>query len=273
MDKKKQTVYARYGVVNVSKSEEFAHICRPDKYSPVYHEFIEHINYTVGKLGKLLSDNNIAYSANEFIDGHLYRIYIPCKDLLIDFEYYPVVNFRYNYMRINYNDDIEIIFMQLFPKEIISTEDAEVWVLTQRANNRFLKENKSSPIYDKSVLRLALVKDREIYQSITLKYDEVKQYNKIISNVSKLNSQVDYGTVILLRYFKEIYDCEDIHINSSCDNSYRETTYQLMNMKLVDQQCKKKIWWSPKGCNWHVKKEHIDEYVPFYFTEKRTWIF
>ncbi len=269
----KQTIVARYGVSHVSKLEEFAHICRPDKYAPVYHEFIEHISFKVGQLAKLLTDNNIPFSSNEFINGHLYRIYIPCKDLLLDFEYYPVVNFNYNYIRINYNDDMSLLYKQLFPSVILETEDVEVWKLTQKADNHFLRENRYSPIYDKTALRLGLVWQDKIYQSATATYDKNSGYTNITVNASRVDSKVNFGTIILLRYFKEFYGIDNIRIKSNLDNSFRESTYQLMGMRLIDQQCKKKIWWSPIKCDWHIKKEHTDEYVPFYFTEKRVWVY
>jgi len=273
IDDAKRTIVSRYGVSNVSKLEEFAHICRPDKYSPVYHEFTEHISFKVGQFAKLLTDHNIQFSANEFIDGHLYRIYIPGKDLLFDFEYYPVVNFNYNYIRVNYNDDMELLYKKLFPEVILETDDVDVWKLNQRADNHFLRDNGYSPIYDKSALRLGLVWNNEIYQSMSAIYDIDNDCTNIVVNASKVNSQVNFGTIILLRYFKEFYDIDNIHIKSNLDNSFRETTYQLMDMKLVDQQCKKKIWWSPNKCYWHIKKEHTNEYVPFYFTERRMWVY
>lgn len=261
------TIRQRYGVSNVSKLEEFVNISRPDKYSPIYQEFIEYICGRVGQLAKLLSDNNIAFSSNEFIDGHLYRIYVPSRDLLFDFEYYPVVNFSYNYIRVNYNEDISQLFQRLFPETLFDTEDMMVCEIPQKDNNRFLKENNHSPIYNKSAIILAFTKDDKIYQSM------VVANGKLLANVSKLNYQVSYGTIILLRYFKEVYNIPEIRIKSDLDNSFRETSYQLMNLKLTNQTAKKKIWWSPTGSCWHIKKEHIDEYVPFYFTEKRIWVY
>lgn len=272
MSNTKSTNLSRYGVSNVSKLEEFAHISRPDKYSPVYHEFIELISYKVGQLAKLLTEHNIQFSSNEFINGHLYRIYIPEKDLLFDFENYPVINYNYNYIRINYFDDISEIFNYLYPKNIIGIDDIEVWQLTQKANNRFLRANGYSSIYDKYALRLALVRDNEIYKSMSITYDEKSKHNKIISNATSKEHSVEYGTVILLNYFKNFYDITNIELKSNLDNSFRETAYQLMGMKVIDQQCKKKIWWSPIKPEWHIKKEHIDEYVPYYFTEKRIWL-
>lgn len=269
---REQTNLNKYGVSNVGKLEEFVHICRPDKYSPVYHEFTEHISFKVGQFAKLLTDNKIPFCSNEFIDGHLYRIWIPHKDLLFDFEYYPVPNFNYNYIRVNYNDDMELLYKKLFPSVILETEQVEVWKLTQRANNRFLKQNERAPVYG-NALRLGFVYNDEIYQSMTVVYDEKNDCNNVICNVSKIDYQVNFGTVLLLRYFKDAYSMDNIRIKSNLDNSFRETTYQLMGMKLVDQQCKKKIWWSPAKSEWHVKKEHTDEYVPFYFTEKRIWLY
>lgn len=267
----KKTIKERYGVTNVSRLEEFANICRPDKFSPIYHEFTEMISYKVGQLAKLLTDHDIAFSSNEFINGHLYRIYIHNRDLLLDFEYYPVVNFSYNYIRVNYNDDMGILFKKIFPEISYETEEVEVWQIDQKDNNKFLREQGYSPIYDKSATIIALGKDQTIYQSAVVR--NINDKNKLVANVTRTNYQVNYGTIIILRYFKEVFGLTDIEIKSDLDNSFRETTYQLMNMKLVGQQYKKKIWWSPKECNWHIKKEHTDEYVPFYFTEKRTWIF
>lgn len=265
------SIFRKYGVSNVSKLEEYAHICRPDKYSPVYHEFTEHVSFKVGQLAKILTDNNIQFSSNEFIDGHLYRIYIPEKDLLLDFEYYPVVNYNYNYVRINYNDDMLSVFNRLFPSHVYDTDDVDVWELTQKADNHFLRENGYSPIYDKSAIRLGLVLNDEIYQSMTVKCNGTA--GKVVTNAVRTNCQVNFGSIILLRYFKEVYSLDTIEVKSNLDNSFRETTYQLMGMKLIDQQCKKKIWWSPAKSEWHVKKEHTDEYVPFYFTEKRIWLY
>lgn len=273
MSKHKHTMQLRYGVNNVGQLEEYAHICRPDKYSPIYHEFTEHISFKVGQLAKLLTDHGIQFSSNEFINGHLYRIYIHDKDLLLDFEYYPVVNFSYNYIRVNYNDDMELLYKRLFPAIILETEDVDVWKLTQKADNHFLRENGYSPIYDKTALRLGLVWQDNIYQSATAAYDQHTGYTNIVVNANRIDSQVNFGTVILLSYFKNFYEMDNIAVKSNLDNSFRETTYQLMGMKLIDQQCKKKIWWSPAKSEWHVKKEHTDEYVPFYFTEKRIWIY
>lgn len=261
------TIQRKYGVSNVSKLEEFVNISRPDKYSPIYQEFIEFIGCKVGQLAKLLSDNDIAFSSNEFINGHLYRIYVPNRDLLFDFEYYPVVNFNYNYIRVNYNEDILLLFQKIFPEILFDTEDMTVCEIPQKDNNRFLKENNHSPIYDKSATILAFTKDDKIYQSM------VVADGKLLANVSKLNYQVSYGTIILLRYFKEVYNIPEIRIKSDLDNSFRETSYQLMNLKLIKQTSKKKIWWAPTGSYWHIKKEHTDEYVPFYFTEKRVWVY
>lgn len=273
MNKREQTTVTKYGVTNVGKLEEYAHICRPDKYTPVYHEFIEMISFKVGQFSKLLSDSGIPFSSNEFINGHLYRIYIPSKDLLLDFEYYPVVNFSYNYIRINYNDDMDLVFKRLFPTVVLETEEVDVWKLTQRADNHFLRENGYSPIYDRTALRLGLVWQDKIYQSATAVYDGNSGCTNIIVNASKIDSQVNFGTVILMRYFKNFYEMNNISISSNLDNSFRETTYQLMGMKIVDRQCKKKIWWSPNKSKWHIDKSCIDEYVPFYFTEKRVWLY
>lgn len=272
-DKAARTILSRYGVSNVSKSEEFVHISKPDKYSPIYHEFTEHISTKVGQLAKLLADHNIPFSANEFIDGHLYRLSIPNKDLLFDFEYYPVINYNYNYIRVNYNDDIEVLFKKLYPANILSYDNIEVWQIPQITSNRFLKETGVSPIYDKSAIRLAIMHNGEIYQSAVVKRDKECKEGKLVSNVTRLDYQVEYGTILLLRYFKERYDISSIEIHSNIDNSFQEITYQLLGMKILSEQHKKKIWWSPKGCEWHIKKEHINEYVPFYFTEKRVWIF
>lgn len=267
------TILIKYGVSNVSKLEEFVHISRPDKFSPVYQEYLEHINTKVGLLAKLLTDHNIKFSCNEFINGHLYRLYIIDKDILLDFELYPVPNHNYNYVRVNYDQDIDILYKSLFPSVILEPETLEVWELTQRIDNHFLRSIGRSPIYHKDVIRLGIVSGGCILQSMTIKTDSVSGHNKVIANAITPGARINLGTMWLLRYFKEVYGMQQIEITSNRDNSIQETMYQLMGMRLSDQQFKKKIWWAPDKTEWHIKKEHTEEYVPFYFTEKRIWLY
>lgn len=273
MDKTKDTLLIKYGVTNVSKLEEFVHISRPDKFSPIYHEFIELINFKVGQFAKILTDHNIKFSSNEFINSHLYRIYIIDKDVLLDFEFYPVPNFNYNYIRVRYDQDMKLLYKMLFPSVILEPETLEVWKLTQRADNKFLRDIGASPIYHKDVLRLGIVNKGCILQTMVIRYDKKDGYNKLISDVTTPGVRINLGTMWLLRYFKEMFDINDIRVVSDLDNSYKEITYHLMGMKLLSHDSKKKIWWSPNGCKWHIKKEHTEEYVPYYFTEKRVWVY
>ena len=85
-NKAKHTIYDRYNCSNVSQCEDFVNIIRPDKTSRVYQDFIECVNAKVQIAMSWLSKKNIEYTWNERIEGHLYRIYIPEKDLLMDFE-------------------------------------------------------------------------------------------------------------------------------------------------------------------------------------------
>lgn len=266
-------ILQKYGVSNVSRLEEYVHISRPDKFSLIYQEFLEHINTKVGQLAKLLTDHGIRFSSNEFINGHLYRLYIIDKDILLDFELYPVPNGNYNYIRVNYDQDIELLYKSIFPVVNLEPETLEVWDLTQRINNHFLRSVGQSPVYYKDAIRLGIVKDGCVLQTMTIRPRPGSEHHTVISNVVTPGVRINLGTMWLLRYFKEVYGIEHLEIKSNRDNSIQETLYQLMDMKLIDQQYKKKIWWSPTGPKWHVKKEHTDEYVPFYFTEKRVWLY
>lgn len=212
-----------------------------------------------------LIEHNIDYIWNYWVGNHLYRIYIPTKDLLLDFEYYPVNNIEYNYIRVNYDTDIYDLLNKIFPQTIIDTSELSAWKLTQRAANRFFRENKASPIYDKQVLRIALVKDLTIYQCIVIKD------NKVIANVARQGCAIPYGTYMLFRYLNEMFGIPEIRIRESTDNSYTNTMYQLLNLPIIQQTNKKKIWWNPDGAKWHIKKEQTEQFVPFYFCEHRVY--
>lgn len=262
-DKQKLSVYSRYNVSNVAKSEEFVHIIKPDKTTELYKQFELMMNEKVSAATNWLSDRNIEYTWNEWIDGHLYRLCIPDKDLLFDFECYPVNNMNYNYIRINYDSDIIQILERQFPDTIINTADTEFYKLTQKATNKFLKENNHPPIYYKGVLRAALVKDGIIYQCMVLKQ------NKIIANITKRNCSIPYGTYVVLRYLTEALEIPELIIKDNCDNSYSMSMYQLLNLPIDKKRPKKKIWWSPQGARWHV--DDTEGYIPFYFTEQITY--
>jgi hypothetical protein len=255
------TIYNIYGKSNIRQCEEYVNISRPDKSSDVYKEFEFQINNKVNRAMTWLSNRNIEYVWNYRVDSHLYRLYLPCKDLLLDFEYYPVVNPNYNYIRITFKDDIINVLISIFPEHIFDTKEMTVWKLTQKASNRFLKDNNKSPIYDEKALRLALVKDDIIYQSIILKNQN------IVSNVTKSNCQVAYGSLILFRYLNEVFEIPEFYIKTNLDNSYINTLYQLLNLPITTKSAKKKIWWSSKQTKWHIAQNKIHNYMPFYFTE------
>ena len=241
-------------------------ISHPDKNSEVYKQFIDLINQKVANAITWLAERNIDYIWNYQINGHLYRLYIPCKDLLLDFEYYPVNDYEYNYIRVNYDTDIEILLEKLFPKNIYNTEDLTVWKLSQRYCNRFLKENNRPAVYGKDILRLAWVdKDKNIYQCIVIKDD------KIIANVTKRNCSVLYGTYMMLRYLTEMFGFDEILIKESTENSYTNTIYRLINAEVIKETNKIKIWWSPKGTKWKIEKEQTSQFIPFYFCENRIY--
>lgn len=236
-------------------------ISKPDINSDVYKQFIEMINHKVSAAVIWLTNHNIKYVWNNWINNHLYRLYIPEKDLLLDFEYYPLNNYGYNYIRINFDTDMIQLLERLFPEIILNTQDLEVWKLNQRVVNKFLRDNGASPVYDKNVLRLGWVKDQTIYQCIIVKN------NKIIANVTKRNCSVMYGTYMMLRYLTEAFGYPEIIIKDSTDNSFTNTMYQLIGTKKISQTNKKKIWWSPNSAKWHIKREDTDKYVPFYYCE------
>lgn len=237
----------------------------PDINSEIYKEFTKQVRAKVSQAEMWLIEHNIDYVWNYWIGNHLYRIYIPSKDLLLDFEYYPVNNNEYNYIRINYDDDIIQILNKVFPETVIETQDLQVNEITQRSANHFLREQGASPVYDKSVLRLAFMQDQTIYQCIILKD------NKIITNVIKQGYSIPYGTYILLRYLNELFGYSEILITESLNNSYRHTIYQILDVPVVAKSIKKKIWWNPAGTKWHIKREDTDKYIPFYFCEYITY--
>jgi hypothetical protein len=233
----------------------------PDKNSDVYKQYVELINHKVSSAISWLIDRKIEYIWNNQIEGHLYRIYIPSKDVLLDFEPYPVNNINYNWIRINYDTDIIRVLEHLFPETILDTQELDVWKLNRRAANRFLRENEVSPIYDENVLRLALVKDHTIYQCVIVKD------NKIIANATKRNFSVPYGTYILLRYLNEQFGISEIFIKETLDNSYTNMIYQILNLPVVSKSSKKRIWWNEDKTEWHIKRELTSQFIPFYLCE------
>jgi len=237
----------------------------PNKNSDAYKQFLEMTTKKVSDIMSWLSDRHIDYVWNYWINNHLYRIYIPAKDLLLDFECYPVNNINYNYIRINYDTDVIDLMCQIFPETILDTDELEVWKLNQRIVNRFFRNNGSSPIYDKSVLRLALVKDTEIYQCIVIKD------TKVIANVTKKNCSIPYGTYILYRYLNEVFGFSEITMKENLDNSYITMLYQLINAQRISKTAKRKIWWNPNGTKWRITKSEENQYVPFYLTEQVTY--
>lgn len=257
------TIYNRYGEENIRKCEEFINIIRPDPDSPVYTEFNKMINNKVNSAMSWLSERNIEYVWNERINGHLYRLIIPEKDLLFDFEFYPVINSDYNYIRINYNSDIIAILGRLFPQHILETQELGVTHLNQKSCNRFLRENNAAPIYDKHILRLAFTKGTDIYQCMILRQ------NKVIANVTAANCLVKYGTFMLFRYLNESLEIPEIIIKTNLDNSYTLSMYQLLNLPIVTKTNKRRIWWRPNDTKWHI--DNHDNYIPFYFTENITY--
>lgn len=240
-------------------------IVQPDINSEVYKTFTEMVRAKVGQAEIWLIEHKIDYIWNYWAGNHLYRIYIPAKDLLLDFEYYPVNNIEYNYIRVNYDTDVCDLLTKVFPKIILDTSELTAWKLNQRSANKFFRENKASPIYDKNVLRIALVQDLTIYQCIVVKD------NKVIANVIRQGCSIPYGTYMLFRYLNEMFGMAEIEIRESTENSYTNTMYQLLNLPILSQTTKKKVWWSPKGAKWHIKKEHTKQYVPFYFCEYRIY--
>jgi len=262
-NKAKQTIYDKFGVENIRQCEEYVNICRPNKSSEVYKQFEELVEQKVNQATQWLSSRNIDYSWNERIDGHLYRLYIPDKDLLLDFEYYPVINMNYNYIRINYYDNIILILEKLYPQVIFETNELELhYKVSQKEINRFLKENGHSPIYDNSLLRMAWVDKETICQCYVLKG------NQIISNVTRRGYKINHGTFMLLRYLNEMFEIPEIVIKDSLDNSFNTDAYPVWGLKIINKTSKKKIWWNGEHNKWHISQSEIDNYVPFYFTEK-----
>lgn len=264
-DKAKRTTYDKYGVENIRQSEEYVNIIRPDTSTELYRQFNKVMNDKVNQAMSWLSERDIEYVWSNWIDGHLYRLCIPEKDLLLDFEFYPVMNSQYNYIRINYDTNIITILERLFPETIINTQDLDIWKITRKAMNKFLRENGAKPIYDKSILILALIKDSTIFQCMAIKE------NRIVVNITKRRCAIPYGTYILFRYLNEIFEIPEISIKSNCDDSYKLLLYELLNLPIVSKTPKKKIWWSPKGAKWHIDRSEADKYIPFYFTEQVTY--
>lgn len=257
-------IYSKYGVENISKSEEYVHITRPDKGSSVYKEFEKLVNSKVELAMKWLAERDIEYVWNNWIDRHLYRLYIPSKELIFDFEYYPVFTDMYNYIRINYDTDIIDVLESLYPECIYETKQLQVWIITQKAANKFLKENNYSPIYYKNVLRLAWVdvnrEDPKIIQLAIIKND------KIIVNLTRHHCKVNYGTFMLLRYLTEQFGYKKVYIKERLDNSYNHNSYQLY-CKRIKETSKQKVWWNSSQTKWHIAENESSNYTPFYLSE------
>lgn len=236
-------------------------ITQPDKNSKAYQDYIYLTNQKVSEAISWLADRNINYIWNNQINGHLYRLYIPTKDLLLDFEPYPVNNINYNWIRINHDTGIISVLERVFPETVLDTNELDVWKLNRRAANKFLRENNTSPVYNENVLRLALVKDMTIYQCIIIKD------NKIVANVTKRNYSVPYGTYILVRYLNEQFGIPEIFIKETLDNSYTNMIYQVLNLPVVYKTPKKRIWWNKDRSEWHIKRELTSQFVPLYFCE------
>lgn len=238
---------------------EIMNISRPDTSSNIYRQFLGTINQQVSLAAAWLTGRQIDYVWNYWIGDHLYRLYIPVKDLLLDFEWYPVNNYEYNYIRVNFDTDITQLLETIFPNVVMDTQDLEVWKLRRTAVNRFLVENGASPVYDKNVLRLGYVENETIYKCMVLKD------NKIIRNVNKRGCAVEYGTFMLLRQFNEAFGVPEILIKETLGNSYTNCMYSYINATEVSHTDKKKIWWSPNGTKWKIKKEQTDQFIPFYY--------
>ena len=140
-----------------------------DISSEVYKEFTRMVRTKVSLAEMWLIEHRINYIWNYWAGNHLYRIYITNKDILLDFEYYPVNNSEYSYIRVNYDTDIIQLLEKIFPETVFDTNDLTLNTIDQREANHFLRENKYSPIYDKDVLRLAWAKGTDIYQCIIIK--------------------------------------------------------------------------------------------------------
>lgn len=239
-------------------------ITKPDVNSEVYKQFEMLICQKVNFAIKWLA--GIEYVKDFVVDNHLYRLYIPCKDLLLDFEWFPQINPNYNYVRIDFLTNIENILTRLFPETIIDTQQLNIWKLNQLPTNKFLRQNNHSPIYDKNVLRLGLLGDNQmIFQCMVIKE------NKIIANVTRQDCSIPYGTLIILRYLNEMFGFEEILIKDNFDDSYKTMMYQLLNLPVVSKTCKKRIWWSPNKTKWHISSSERNAYMPFYFSEDITY--
>lgn len=236
-------------------------ISKPDTSSEVYKAFIAHIKSKVELAELWLIQHKIDYIWNYWVGNHLYRLYIESIDLLLDFEYYPVSNYDYNYIRVNFDTDILQLLEMIFPTTVIDTAEANFCIADQRECNRFLKENNSPPVYDKQALRVVWVKDNIIYQCIVVK-DGV-----IIRDVKKLGCTIVCGTFMALRYLTEVLHLPEITIKANIGNSYSIRTYQHLKLSGRPQSCKRKIWWSPSDTKWKIKKEDTDRYIPFYYCE------
>lgn len=240
-------------------------ISHPDTNSTVYKQFISSILDKVGKVELWLIEHKIDYVWNYWLGNHLYRIYIPSKDLLLDFEYYPVSHRDYNYIRINFDDDVVSVLQTIFPETVFDTQDLNIDELSQRDANHFLREQGAAPVYDKSALRLGWSKDNTIYQCVIVKD------NKIIANVVRKNCAISYGTYMTLRYLNELYGLSGILFRESLNNSIRHITYQILDVPFTAHELKKKIWWNPTGAKWHIKREDTDKYIPFYYCGYRVY--
>ena len=233
--------------------------------SEIYKEFTKMVRSKVSLAEIWLIEHKIDYIWNYWAGNHLYRLYIPIKDILLDFEYYPVNNPEYSYIRVNFDTDIIRLLEKIFPETVLNTNELILNMIDQRESNHFLRKNGASPVYDKNALRLAWVKDQEIYQCIVIKD------NRIITNVTKKNCSVVYGTFMVLRYLTEMLGYTEILIKDTSDNSFANTMYRLIGAKKVSQTTKKKIWWNPNGTKWHIKREDTDKYIPFYYCETRIY--
>ena len=238
---------------------EIMNISRPETNSEVYRQFLGIVNQKVSAAANWLASRDIDYVWNYWANGHLYRLYIPSKDLLLDFEWYPVNNYEYDYIRINFDTDIIRLLEQLFPNIIFETQELEVWKLNQMVVNKFLRENGASPVYDKNVLRLGYVKDGTIYKCMIL------QGNKIIRNVNTRGCSIPLGTFMLLRQFNEAFCVPEILSKETTGNSFMSIMYQTIHATPVSRTDKKKIWWSPSGAKWKIKKEQTLQFIPFYY--------
>lgn len=240
-------------------------ITKPDKDSAAYRSFTNEITAKIITATQWLTDHQIEYVLNYWLGKHLYRVYIPKKELLLDFEWYPVYNFDYGYIRINYNTDIIRVLEQVFPRKVLDTTELDTIALNRITANRFFRENGVSPIYDRDALRLAWYRENTIYQCVVI------QRNKIIANVTKRNYAVGYGTYVLLRQLNEIYGWDNILIKENLGDSYANGIYQILHIPIVHKTSKKRIWWNPNETKWHIKKEQTDQFIPFYFCEDVTY--